>query len=213
MKTVGEILKKARQEKHIDFETIERKTRIRKKFLEALENNDWSKLHSPTYIKGFLKNYSNFLGLKADEMIAVFRRQYTEDEKTKESHGNLSEPLSEPLFRITPQKIIIAATFLFLLLFAGYLISAYRSFTGSPYLSVNSPKEGEIFNKTDIKVSGKTDKDAQLFINNQRVDIDSDGIFNQDLVLNPGINTILIESQSRQGKKTKITRTIQIESP
>ncbi len=213
MKTVGEILRKARQEKNLDFETIERRTKIRKKYLEALEKNDWGKLHSPTYIKGFLRNYSNFLGLKAEEMVAIFRRQYTEVEKSKVLPDNMAEPLEEPLLRITPQKIVFLATFIFLFLFVFYLVSQYRAFTGAPELSVISPKEGEVFNKNTITISGITDKDAQLFINNQKVEVDDKGAFKQDIVVNPGVNTLSIESQSKLGKKTKVTRTIQIENP
>lgn len=212
MKTVGEILKKARIEKNLDYESIEKKTRIRKKFLEALEKNDWEKFHSTTYIKGFIRNYSNFLGLKPEEMVAVFRRQYTDDEKTSVLPSNMAEPLAEPLLRITPQKIAILSTFLIIFLFVGYLFSQYRSFSGQPALTVSTPREGEVFNKNNILVSGTTDKNAEVFINNQKVDVDGSGNFKQELSVNAGVNTLLIESQSKLGKKTKITRTIQVES-
>lgn len=212
MKTVGEILKRARTEKNLEFEAIEKKTRIRKKFLDALEKNDWSLFHSQTYIKGFIRNYSNFLGLKPEEMVAVFRRQYTDVERTQVLPNHVEEPLNEPLFRITPQKAIVAFSFFFIFLFISYLFIQWRSFTGMPLLSVVSPKEGEVFTKNIVVVSGSTDKDAQLFINNQRVDISEDGSFKQEVSLKGGMNVLDIESQSKLGKRSKVSRTIQVES-
>lgn len=213
MKTVGEILKKTRQEKNLDFETIEKRTRIRKKFLDALEKNNWNNLPSPIYIKGFIRSYSNFLGLKPEEMVAIFRRQYNESEKAKVIPENISEPLTEPLLKITPQKTIFLATAVFILIFIGYLVSSYRAFKGAPNLSVTDPKEGEVFTSSKILVSGSTDKDAQVFINNQKVDTDENGNFRQSIVLNSGINTLVIEAQSKSGKRSKVSRTIQVESP
>ncbi len=211
MKTVGEILKKARLEKNLDYDVVEKRTKIRKKFLAALEKNDWSSLPSPTYIKGFIRNYSRFLGLKPEEMVAIFRRHYTGEEKSKPLPDNISQPLHEPFFRITSQKIIIASTILFIILFSGYLFIQYRAFTGEPALTVITPKEGEILKSTTVSVRGETDRDATLYINNQKTSIDSSGAFHQDVILNPGINTLLIESESKLGKKSKLTRTIQIE--
>ena len=52
MRTIGEILKKARIEKKYTLEEIEDQIRIRRKFLQALEDNNWLKLPSLTYIKG-----------------------------------------------------------------------------------------------------------------------------------------------------------------
>lgn len=213
MKTVGEILKRARVEKNLDYEAVEKKTRIRKKFLEALEDNDWSRLPSPNYIKGFIRNYSSYLGLKGDEMVAIFRRQYTDSENAKLSLPDLSEPLRVPLFKITPQRVVFLSTFLFIFLFIFYLFSQYLAFTGSPMLSVTAPKEGEVFTDPKVVITGTTDKDAQVFINNQKIDINDEGAFKQEIILNPGINQLTIESQSKMGKKSKVTRTIQIESP
>lgn len=213
MKTVGEILQKARIEKNLDYEAVEKKTRIRKKFLEALENNEWQKLPSPTYIKGFIRNYSNFLGLKPEEMVAIFRRQYTDEERAKINLPKLAESLQEPLIKITPQRMVYIATFLFIIIFVSYLISQYRAFTGAPVLNVQTPKEGEVFSKDTILISGNTDKDAQVYINNQKISVDEKGNFQQEVLLNSGVNKLSIEAESKLGKRTKVTRTIQIESP
>ena len=111
MLTTGEILKKARIEKGLEFDEIEKVLKIRKKFLIALEDNDWDKLPSLPYIKGFIKNYSSLLGLKPEEMVAIFRRQYQHKEKTRLLPAGLDNPSNESWILFTPKttvRVIIA---------------------------------------------------------------------------------------------------------
>lgn len=211
MRTIGEILIKVRYEKKLTLEEIEKQLRIRKKFLIALEENDWSKLPSLPYIKGFLKNYSSFLGLKSDEMLAIFRRQFHQQEKAGLLPKGLTNPLDEPMIRFTPQLTGIILTISFLVIFFGYLFLQYLSFVNPPELSVESPKEGEIISSEKVTVKGKSDRDAVISVNNQKIALGENGEFTTILTLSPGINTISIEGTSKQGKKRTITRTIQVQ--
>lgn len=212
MRTVGEILKKRRLEKNLEFETIEKHLRIRKKFLVALEENSWDKLPSLPYIKGFLRNYSAFLGLKPEEIIAIFRRQFGEQQKSGLMPNGLAHPLDEPTFRLTPHIAVISLISLFLLIFFGYLIFQYKIYTSPPNLIINKPKEGEIVTLNQIEITGKADNDAVISINGQKIAITRNGDFATTISLLPGINTITIESTSKYGKKRMITRTIQLQT-
>lgn len=211
MRTIGEILIKVRYEKKLTLEEIEKQLRIRKKFLIALEENDWSKLPSLPYIKGFLKNYSSFLGLKSDEMLAIFRRQFHQQEKAGLLPKGLTNPLDEPMIRFTPQLTGTILTISFLVIFFGYLFLQYLSFVNPPELSVESPKEGEIISSEKVTVKGKSDRDAVISVNNQKIALGENGEFTTILTLSPGINTISIEGTSKQGKKRTVTRTIQVQ--
>ncbi len=211
MKTVGEILKKVRIEKKFNFEDIEKATKIRKKFLIALEENDWNKLPSMPYIKGFIRNYSSFLGLKPDEMVAIFRRHFQEQEKNRLLPSGLAHPLNEPVFKFSPQIGLIVILISFLILFFGYLFFQYNSYTSPPNLVISKPLEGESLNTSKISVSGKTDADAVISVNNQKVALSVNGEFTTTLLLSPGVNSIMIESTSKYGKKKTVTRTIQIQ--
>ncbi len=210
MRTVGDILKKARIEKKLEFEEIEKNLRIRKKFLQALEENAWGKLPSLPYIKGFLRNYSSYLGLKPEEMVAVFRRQFREQQKSGLLPKGLSEPLDEPIFRFTPQIVFAAIIFFFLFFFFGYLFIQYKAYISPPNLIITQPLEGEIIKNDKIMISGKTDNDAVVSVNNDKIALTGKGEFSTTLTLLPGVNTIIVESTSKYGKKKTLTRTIQI---
>ncbi len=210
MRTVGDILKKARIEKNLEFEDVEKNLRIRKKFLQALEENSWEKLPSLPYIKGFLRNYSSYLGLMPEEMVAVFRRQFREHQKGGLLPKGLAEPLNEPIFRFTPQILFAAIIFSFLLFFFGYLFLQYRTYTSPPNLIITKPMEGEILKSDKIIVSGKTDNDAVISVNGDKIALIGKGEYSTTLTLLPGVNTITVESTSKYGKKKTLTRTIQI---
>lgn len=212
MKTVGEILKKARGEKRITYEEIEKNLRIRKKFLIALEDNAWDKLPSLPYIKGFIRSYSNYLGLKPDQMLAIFRRQFRQQEKAGLLPEGLTHPLDEPVFHYTPQMAIGSVIALFTLFFFGYLFLQYQSFTSAPELTVNTPSEGAVISSDKIQVQGKSNSDAVVSINGQKVALSDKGEFSLTMTLTPGINTVSIEAIGKNGKKRTVSRTIQIQS-
>ncbi|MBI2617421.1 helix-turn-helix domain-containing protein [Candidatus Gottesmanbacteria bacterium] len=213
MKTVGEILRKARLEKHLDLELVEKDLRIRKKFLQAIEDNSWNKLPSLPYIKGFLRNYSRYLDLKPEEMVAIFRRQFRDQDKEGILPKGLTSPLNDPIIRLTPQIVVGIVTLSLLLLLFGYLFFQYRLFTSPPPLTILQPEEGKIVTTEKVDVEGQTDSDAVVSINNQKVVVSADGKFHLQIPLSPGINTIIIESTSKHGKKKTITRTIQLQNP
>lgn len=61
---------------HIDIGEVEASTKIRAKYLRALENEEWDLLPGPVYIKSFLRTYGNYLGLDTRMLIDEFKHAY-----------------------------------------------------------------------------------------------------------------------------------------
>jgi hypothetical protein len=61
-----------------DISEIEEATRIRAKYLRALENEEWSLLPGPTYTKAFLRSYGDMLGLDGRMLVDEYKRQWEE---------------------------------------------------------------------------------------------------------------------------------------
>src|SRR3989337_1198446 len=101
MKKVGQFLKEARERKNISLENAQRATKIRRKILAKLEASDWDNLPSPTFVKGLLKNYGQFLGLDTRNLLAFFRGEYDEPKTQKTAVVTLKRPK----LRFTPQLI------------------------------------------------------------------------------------------------------------
>jgi cytoskeleton protein RodZ len=76
MAEIGETLRDARMRAHIDVSEIEAKTKIRAKYLRALENEEWGLLPGPTFVKSFLRTYAQALGLDAKALVEEYRLNY-----------------------------------------------------------------------------------------------------------------------------------------
>lgn len=208
MKTVGSILKEARAGKHLSFDDVERSTKIRAKFIEAIEADDYNKLPSVFYAKGFVKNYAEFLGLNSNTILAFFRRQTTEVSKTSILPKGVAEPLNRPLLRLTPGRFLALVLVGLVAAFLLYFGLQYRNLQSAPKLIIDTPKEQFISHDRKLEIFGKTDSDATVTVNGVSVIVRSDGSFFDQLTLSPGINQITVVATSRYGKSVTVKREV-----
>jgi cytoskeleton protein RodZ len=80
MPGIGETLREARVRQRVNIEELEQSTKIRAKYLRALENEEFGLLPGPTYVKSFLRTYAEKLGLDAQLLVEEFRAEYEEPE-------------------------------------------------------------------------------------------------------------------------------------
>jgi len=84
MESYGAILKKAREDKMLDFDTIERDTTITRQYLEALETEDAAAFPGEPYLVGFLKNYSDYLGVDTAEVLKLYHAKRIQESPVPE---------------------------------------------------------------------------------------------------------------------------------
>jgi cytoskeleton protein RodZ len=87
MPEIGATLREARMRERIDVSEIEAQTKIRAKYLRALENEEWGLLPGPTFVKSFLRTYAQALGLDAKALVEEYRLH----------HERPSEGMLEPI--------------------------------------------------------------------------------------------------------------------
>ncbi|MBA2523304.1 MAG: helix-turn-helix domain-containing protein [Solirubrobacterales bacterium] len=75
---IGTALKDARRRLGMDVKEAEERTKIRARYLRALEADDWEVLPAPAYVRGFLRTYGELLGLDGDALADEFRRRHEE---------------------------------------------------------------------------------------------------------------------------------------
>jgi len=76
MADIGTRLREARMRAKIDINEVEVRTKIRAKYLRAIENEEWDLLPGEVYVKSFLRTYGDFLGLDTRQLTDDFRQQY-----------------------------------------------------------------------------------------------------------------------------------------
>src|SRR6476469_5491850 len=76
MTEIGETLREARMRRRIDMTEVEAATKIRAKYLRALENEEWDLLPGPTFVKTFLRTYAEYLDLDPRLLVEEYRQRY-----------------------------------------------------------------------------------------------------------------------------------------
>lgn len=204
MKKLGEILKDTRISKKITQEDVAKELRIKADVIQALEEGDWGSLPEAAYVKGFIKNYSDFLGLDSNRLLALHRAEYDE--------RKYIQPRSKQKKRLmfTPNLIAPLTFSLAILLFVGYLAIQYTSVLSAPKLEVYSPQDDITTTAAVIEVSGKSEKETTISIDGELVPLDESGDFNYQLKLADGQNIIEIVASKRLSPKTKIKRLVRL---
>lgn len=205
---VGQKLYKTRTEKSLTLEEIAERTKIRPEFLTAIEKGEYNKLPSTTYAQGFVRNYASFLGLSQKEILPLFRREFDEKKTYKVLPDGMTRGSGFPLTRARIQQSFFVAAIACIALF-GYLGFQYRSMFVPPMLVVNSPKQNAK-TKNEVTISGKTDPNATILINNEPVLPNTNGEFKKILTLFPGKTSIILKAKNRFGKETILERNIEV---
>ena len=205
---VGQRLKEIRLRKGLSIEQVSNGTKIRPQFITAIEKGEYQKLPSPTYAQGFVRNYAEFLGAPKRETLALFRREFDEEQAYRVLPQGFSKQKDFPVTKIRIQKAVFVIVFLFLLL-GGFLLYQYRSAFFDPVLTINSPKEGAV-TSLQIMVQGKTDPSATVMVNNSPASVNTDGTFTKRVTLFPGKETVEVRSKNRFGRESVVERRIEV---
>lgn len=106
---IGNSLREARLRQGLDLAEIEQATKIRSRYLRALEEEQFELLPAQTYVKGFLKAYADQLGLDGDLYVEEFNSRYaTEEEPVQHVRGG-GGPWPPPV-RLQSSAVLIALT-------------------------------------------------------------------------------------------------------
>ncbi len=122
MESIGEKLRLARERNNLTIDQIARETHVAKRFLKALEDEDFATFPGETYALGFLRNYAEYLGLSPDELVGIYRNIKIQEQPLPMNELLETKPKLPPL-----RLIIFIAAAVLVLAAAGYLI--YRATT------------------------------------------------------------------------------------
>lgn len=200
MADIGEKLRSARKAKGMSIEDIERITKIQRRYLSALENNDFEQLPGDFYVRAFIKQYAQVVDLDGNELLNDFHSEVPES-KPEEYVENSIDNKSQEVRRTTNNKkglwkayLPKAATIIgiFLVIFVVYLVYTHFFANGSQQnaneadnVTVSSSVESSS-KKVTKKVSAKSNiKLSEISENSYRV-LDFSKAKNRDLKLAAG---------------------------
>jgi cytoskeletal protein RodZ len=138
--SLPERLYAARERKGVDLYRAERDTKIRARYLGALERGDYKDLPGAVYTKGFLRNYALYLGLDPEDVLAQWRRERG-DGKEQPPAIVVPRPISAPRKGMTfsPGIVVAALLTVVIVAFGVYLGLQVLRFTKPPTIALTQP--------------------------------------------------------------------------
>lgn len=197
MKTVGQIIFESRKKQQISIEKLSQITKIDPDYLRALEKDQYHLLPSHTFIKGFIRNVAQALDKKPDELIAIFRRDFSPSSPLKLT------PNKNPSPRRSMKKKLQSTSFIFItgiFIFLIYLAFQLRAFLIPPKLEIYQPKTNAVL-ISPLTVEGLTSPDSIIQINQDLIiKPNNSGYFITSIPSPLGENMIEISATNRFGR-------------
>lgn len=209
--TLGEKLQKFRTGHRKSLADVSRSIKIQVKYLEALESGSYAGLPADVYVRGFLRSYARYLGCDEEAILRLYERERNIQLslKKKSSATNESLHIRWPSFIVTAKTVWTACVVLALSGVVLYLFREYHTFVSAPRLVILEPRDQRVVSEADIVVRGEADHGARVLINGQPALVDAQGNFMEKLLLQPGLNTIVVSAANRFGKERTETITIE----
>jgi hypothetical protein len=203
-KTVGEVLKHHRTQKELSLKQVELSTRIRGKYLVAIEADDYEALPHEVYTKGFLQSYADFLGLDGKDIIERYLAERG-DRPVQLTHQtgqiNTGPAISRRTITIVGVLGLLAAVGL-------YLFWQFSALTAAPKLTITNPDKDQVLYGSLITINGQVNGGADVYVNESPILSDANGNFSDAIALQDGVNAIRVTAKNRLGKNTTVTRNI-----
>lgn len=207
---VGQKIREARIQKGLTLGDVSKSTKIKTDFLTAIENGEYDLLPSVSYAQGFVKNYVSFLGMPEKETLALFRREFDEENIFKVLPTGMASSGTFPRSNVKPSQTVIIISLVFFV-FLTFLVFQYKDAFIGPSVTIHDPAENAKV-PSSVLVSGKTDPDSEVFVEGLQVFTDSTGNFKKTVSLFPGKAEITIKVVNRFKKVTEVKRIVEVKS-
>ena len=219
--SIGDKLKRSRIRKKISVAEVEEATKIRAKFILALESDSWEQIPSEVYGRGYLERYLQFLQLPGDTVIKQYDREralYARNCQDAQVELAPKAQLQIPRFLLTPRFFVLSFVIVGLIGFGGLLTSQIQRFSAAPFLELASPVQAKneapaselVVSVNTLTVSGRTAVGANVDVNGQVAEVNDDGTFTGTVALQPGVNAVVVKAVNPKGKETVQTLSVMV---
>ena len=220
-RTLGQTLRAAREAKKWDVARAERETRIRARYLNALEEGDYADLPSQVYTQGFVRNYANYLGLDPEACLDLYHREATPSVPARPAVAPPKPIVVEKRDAlITRGRLATAALVILVVAFIAYLAFQFLTFAGTPGLTLTDPAtDVPAYSETSYLLRGTTVPNASITVDglreNPSTTASDTGAFTLLVQLVPGSNVVTVVATDPITERTSnpVVRTITVALP
>lgn len=193
--SLGSYLRELREKRGVKLEEISRETKILKKVLESVENNDFS-LISEVYLKGIIRKYFQILKVKEEEALEIIRELDKHLDKKPEIALVKKNYTKNNKLSVSLRSVFIIL-FLFLAFYFFYEISL---FILPAKISLNNTSF--ITSEKNFLLKGQAIRAKSVLLNGKDLYLNEKGFFEETLVLEKGVNNIELKALNPLGRET-----------
>jgi cytoskeletal protein RodZ len=219
---LGTVLRTAREARFIDLARVERDTKIRTRYLSALERGDYRDLPGSVYTRGFLRNYGLYLGLDPEYLIDLYRLE-SGTAVERPAMPSPRRPVAARQGRslvVSSGAVVAAILTLLVVAFVVYLVGEFVTFARTPDLRITDPATDVVaWEGSEYTIRGVTEPNSTITTDglrqNPSTTADADGAFSVRVGLVPGANVItLVANDPLTGRDSAaVRRTITVVTP
>ncbi|MBP9827210.1 helix-turn-helix domain-containing protein [Candidatus Saccharibacteria bacterium] len=208
--TLANILKRRRESLDIALSEAETATRVRGKYLEAIEAGDYDALKDDVYSRGYVKNYADYLGLDTKPILRLYEQERAgQREMRRQSQRGRGvklgvKPIKSMRWVVTPKTFALFSVLAVVGLVLAYIVWQVAVLSAPPKLSINSNELRTVTTNFGY-VSGNVEGGADLTINDSPVLVSADGAFRERIALTDGRNEIKLTAKNKLGRSVTQT--------
>lgn len=209
IQTLAELLVHAREQSGKTVADAAQVLQISPLYIEALESGEYQKLPCYVYTRNFVKKYGKWLKLNLKSLVETFDQEWQLFTKMQTS---LPLPEKQTInrtdfwkmprwFRWVGASLVVTA----MLSYLGHELYSLRQ---APMLVVDTPQEEMVTDRQLVQITGATEPEVEISINQQTILSDSDGNFSEMVALQPGLNLIEVSAKKKYSDEATVYRKI-----
>lgn len=211
-RSFGDRLREAREALGQSPEDVERAIHVSKKYVLALERNDFRALPEQVYARKFARALASHYGLDPAEAVDALLQEMT-------VVGG-AEAVRHPVNFVEGRRLMAAPLLIksslvaaFFLAIAGYFGWSIRQILKPPKVVLYSPMHDQSFPNGRVPLEGATEPETDLTVNGVPVLIEADGSFKEILNLPPGVSSLRVAAKKKHSREEEILLQVIVEEP
>lgn len=201
-KTLKELLGEGLALRSLNIEKLGIATDIPMRYLEALFQGDYKKLPPAPYVRSYLIKIAEVMGIEHALLWNAYKREYPV--RTSGTQDRLPDNRFA-MRRIGRGTVILAIIIVSVIAYGAVRMNEVM---GTPTIDIVSPMNNTVVNEAAIRINGEVSAQDKLTINNEEIIVGEGGVFEKELTLQPGMNTIEFKVKRLLGKEVRVVRQV-----
>lgn len=210
--TLGERLRQLRLEAKQTPEQIAKAVHVAVKYITAIEESRYKDIPGLVYARNFVRLYVRHMKLPVDSAMERFEKEWQVIQgRRTERAGMVQRARTEPHWWQRHAGLLVASVAVAIVVsyFAWQIIQFFRP----PLLVITNPSGDISTSQEELTLTGQSIAEAIVTVNNEPVEVQADGSFTDQVILQPGLNVLKISSQRKRSRTAVIVRRVVYELP